>query len=178
MSKEKGKKISGERVLDGRLLRVDVDQVIEPGTDSSARREVVRNLKAAAVIPCLPGKKIVLIYQYRYALDKKIWEIPAGLIEQGESPDQCAARELAEETGYRAGRITPLVRINSSPGFSDEVIHIFRAERLTPGPANPDPGENIETRELEIARALEMIADGTITDAKTIIAILMVAGHK
>jgi ADP-ribose diphosphatase len=174
MSK-KAKKISGERILEGRLLTVEVDQVIEPGADKPARREVVRHQGASAVIPCLPGGRIVLVRQYRYAPDTFLWELPAGIIDKGESPEECARRELIEETGFRPGSLSLLSSIYSSPGFSDEVIHLFRADRLVSGKACPEPSESLEIKEFSILQALDMIAAGAITDSKTIIGILLTA---
>jgi len=162
-------------VLEGKLLNLDVDQVIEPHASRPARREVVRHPGAAAAVPCLPGAKIVLVRQYRYAPDTWLWEIPAGILEPDETPEHCAARELSEETGYRAGRLSLLATLHSSPGFSDEVISIFRADGLKPGEARPDPGESFEVRIFDILEAVEMIARGEITDSKTVAGILLAA---
>ena len=172
---KKAKKISGKRVLEGKLLTVEVDQVIEPGATEPARREVVRHRGAAAVIPCLPGGKIVLVRQYRYAPDAYLWEVPAGVIEKGESPEACATRELVEETGCRPGTLSLLARLHSSPGFSDEVVHLYRADRIIHGDADPEPSEKLEVREFVIFDALNMIDAGAITDSKTIAAIMLVA---
>ncbi|MBN2290588.1 MAG: NUDIX hydrolase [Candidatus Glassbacteria bacterium] len=171
----KAKKVSGRKVLEGKLLTVEVDQVVEPGASGPARREVVRHSGAAAVIPCLPGGRIVLVRQYRYAPDAFLWEVPAGVLEKGESPEDCARRELAEETGFQAGSLSLLVRLLSSPGFSDEVIHLYRADRLIHGEADPEPSEKLEIGQFDIFEALRMVAAGTITDAKTIIAVLLAA---
>jgi ADP-ribose pyrophosphatase len=175
MTSDKAKKISGERIMLGKLIAVDVDQVIEPGATSPARREVVRHPGAAAVVPCTIGGGVILVRQYRYAPDSFLWEIPAGILEKGEDPLQAAQRELAEETGYRAGEIAPLATLHSSPGFSDEVIQLFRAERLIPGTATPDPEERLETKEFNILDALDMISEGVITDSKTVCGLLLVA---
>ena len=172
---KKAKKVSGERVLEGKLLTVEVDQVIEPGAVEPARREVVRHRGAAAVIPCLPGGKIILVRQYRYAPDAYLWEVPAGVIESDESPEVCAARELAEETGCRQGSLSLLASLHCSPGFSDEVVHLFRADNLERGEADPEPSEKLEIREFAIREALEMIASGEITDSKTVAAVMLVA---
>jgi ADP-ribose pyrophosphatase len=168
-------KVSGERVLAGKLLSVDVDYVIEPGTERPARREVVRHPGAVAVVPCLPGAAIVLVRQYRYAPDTFLWEIPAGTLEPGEAPESAAARELIEETGYRPGRLTPLARLHSSPGFSNELIHLFRADSLSAGESSPDDEERITVKTFDILDALDMISEGLITDSKTVSGILLVA---
>jgi len=171
----KAKKLSGERVLAGKLLNLDVDQVIEPHSTQPVRREVVRHPGATAVVPCLPEAKIVLVRQYRYAPDTWLWEIPAGILEPDEEPEDCAARELIEETGYEAGKLSLLATLHSSPGFSDEVIFLFRAESLKPGEAKPDQEESFEVRTFNILEALEMIARGEITDSKTVSGILLLA---
>ncbi|HUU27281.1 MAG TPA: NUDIX hydrolase [archaeon] len=171
----KAKRVSGERVFEGQLLAVDVDQVIEPETDSPARREVVRHQGAAAVVPCLPGAKIILVRQYRYPPDTYLWEIPAGILEPGEKPEECAERELREETGYNLGLLKPLAWLHSSPGFSDEVIHLFRADNIKPGTARPDPEERLEVKAFDLLEAVDMISEGRITDSKTIAGILLVA---
>jgi len=171
----KAKKISGKRILQGKLLCLDVDQVIEPHGDSPVRREVVRHPQAVAVVPCLPGAKLLLVRQYRYAPDEYLWEIPAGILESGEKPQECAARELEEETGYAPGRLTPIARLHSSPGFTDELIHLYRAEELTPATASPDPEEHLEIKIFELGEVLDMISQGRITDAKTVSGILLVA---
>ncbi len=175
MSDGKAKKVSGERVLRGWLLSVDVDQVVEPGTETPARREVVRHPGAAAVLACLPGNRVILVRQYRYAPDKYFWEVPSGRLEDGEDPLEAARRELAEETGYTAQDMTPLASLHSSPGCSDEVIHLFQATRLSSGQSSPDPQERIEVREFNLTEALEMVSEGLITDSKTVCAILLAA---
>lgn len=184
MTAEKARKVTGERLLLGKLLSLDVDQVIEPGHTEPARREVVRHPGAAAVVPCLPGGKVILVRQYRYAPDDYFWEIPAGILREGEDPAAAAARELAEETGYRAGSLTGIATLHSAPGFCDEVVHLFRADSLTAGEPNLDDEERLTVREFTILNALDMIAEGLITDSKTVSGLLLtardicpVAGH-
>ncbi len=160
-------------MLDGWLLKVDVDQVIEPGHSAAVRREVVRHPGASAVVACLPGGKIVLVRQYRYALNEYVWEVPAGRLEPGEDPLEAARRELAEETGYTAREMTFMAKLYSSPGCSDEVVHLYRAEGLVPGEPSPDPQERLEVRQFDILEALDLIAAGQITDSKTVSAILL-----
>jgi len=177
----KVEKISGERAFTGKLFNVDVDQIINPHSSGElapaqlVRREVVRHPGAVAIIPCLPGAKIVLIRQYRYPIDTWLWEIPAGLLEQNETPDDCAARELTEETGYKARNLNLLATLHSSPGFSDEVLYLFFADNLKLGKPKPDPEESIEVKIFSILEVLEMISRGEITDSKTVNGILLVA---
>jgi len=175
MLKQKPKKISSMRVFTGKLLNLDVDQIIDPHFSQPVRREVVRHPEAAGIIPYLPGSKIILVRQYRYPVDKWLWEIPAGLLEPNEKPEDCAARELIEETGYKAGNLNLLATLHSSPGFTDEVLYLFFANKLKLRGAKPDIEENIEVKIFSILEVLEMIANSEITDSKTVSGILLVA---
>jgi ADP-ribose pyrophosphatase len=166
--------ISSRRILEGKLIKVDVDEIQEPHTSHPSRREVIRACAASAVVPVTDDGRIVLVRQYRYAVDESLWEIPAGMRDPGEDATGCAVRELAEETGYRAGRITPLIRLRTTPGFCDETIDLFRADNLTPGQPNPDPSEEFEIDMFSADRIRQMIAAGEINDAKTITGVLMV----
>jgi len=139
----------------------------------SVRREIVRHPGAVVVVPVLEDGRLVLIRNYRIAVDDRLWELPAGKLEENEEPQRAAARELEEETGYRAGRIRPLTAFFTSPGFADERIHAFIAEELTFVGQNLEPGEQIEAETLPRDEVLAMIADGRIRDGKTIAAVLM-----
>jgi ADP-ribose pyrophosphatase len=116
--------------------------------------------------------EILLIRQFRHAADGPIWEIPAGRLDPGETPEACAARELIEETGERAGRLDRLATFYTTPGFTDERIHLFAARGLTRGAHHREADEFIETSRLSLSRALEMIRAGEIVDGKTIVALL------
>jgi ADP-ribose pyrophosphatase len=133
--------------------------------------ELLRHPGAAAVVPFLDSKRILLIRQYRFATDQIIWEIPAGKRDPGESPQDCAARELEEETGYCAGRLERTGEILTTPGFTDECIHLFCAYDLKPGNVAREPSEWIELHEVELAQALAMVNQGEITDSKTVVAL-------
>jgi ADP-ribose pyrophosphatase len=139
----------------------------------SVRREIVRHPGAVVIVPVLADGRLVLIRNYRIAVDDRLWELPAGKLEEGEEPQRAAGRELEEETGYRAGRIRPLTAFFTSPGFADELIHAFIAEDLTFVGQNLEPGEQIEAEALGRDEVLAMIADGRIRDGKTIAAVLM-----
>lgn len=156
----------------GNLLRVELDHTREPrgrkGRGPVVRREVVRHPGAVAVLAVTPAREIVLVRQYRYAAGEWLLEIPAGTREPGESPEETAHRELAEETGYRAGTLRPLARFFSAPGFCDEFLHLFRAEELTPGNPRPEAGEAIEVVALPIAEARRRFESGAFRDAKTV----------
>ena len=133
--------------------------------------ELLRHPGAAAVVPFLDDERILLLSQYRYAAGGTIWEVPAGKLDKGEDPELCALRELEEETGYRAGRIERTGVILTSPGFTDERIHLFCAYDLEPGTLQHEPAEQIEVREVRFSEALEMIDRGELIDAKSIVAL-------
>ena len=126
--------LHGERVFDGIIIHVDREEVTLPDGNTSIR-EIVRHPGAAAVVPILDDGRVVMVRQYRYSIGEETLEIPAGKLDQGEKVLTCAHRELKEETGYTCAHLHKLLDYVSSPGFTDEVIHIFLAEGLTPGEA-------------------------------------------
>lgn len=170
-------RIASEAVYDGRVIRLSVDRVRFPD-GSEGQLEMIRHAGASAVLPFLGGlfdqdPEVLLVRQYRYASDGYLYEIPAGL-PQGpeESWEECAHRELEEETGMRAGSMTPLTRIYTTPGFTDEVVRLFVATNLEPGEPSRDPDEFIEVLRVAFSEVLEMVRDGRIVDAKSIATIL------
>ncbi len=155
-------------VYRGHTIRVEV------GTWEAGEREVVRHPGAVAVVALVGGDRVVLVRQMREALDQRILEVPAGKRDvAGEPPEETARRELEEETGYRLTSIRPLGRIHSSPGFSDEevLLYVGEVERGRPS----DPEEGIEVVVMPLADAVEAVRDGRITDAKSAVALLLVA---
>ncbi len=132
---------------------------------------LLRHPGASAVVPFLDEERILLLWQFRYAAGRHIWEVPAGKLGPGEDPKLCATRELEEETGYRARRVERTGEILTSPGFSDERIHLFCAWQLEPGTVRHEPSEVIEVRELRLEQALDMVITGEIVDAKSIVAL-------
>lgn len=163
------------RVHRGRVIELHVDNVtLENGV--TVEMDVVRHPGAAAVVPFTARGGVLLLRQYRYAIDADIWEIPAGTLNPGESPLICARRELAEEAGVTAEDWAALGAITPLPGYSDEIIHLFAARQLTPVPQNLDADELLEVREVALETALSMVADRTICDAKTITGLLLAAG--
>jgi len=170
------------RVYTGRLLKVDLDRVRMPD-GSVLDLEMVRHPGAAAVVPMVsdpwgPDPQVLLIRQFRHAARGPIWEIPAGVPKPGEAPEACARRELEEETGARADRVEYLTTIFTTPGFTDEQIHLFWATGLRLGEPKPMADEFLKTEVLQLSRVLEMIRDGEIVDAKSVVALLYVAGFR
>ena len=168
-------RISSKRVYSGKVISVDVDEVRFPN-GTTGELEVVRHSGASAVVPLLDSAKapqVVLVRQYRYAASGYIYEIPAGRLAPNETPESCASRELKEETGYSAAVFKKLTTIYTTPGFTDERIHIFLADRLTPGKSAHEPDEFLELYPISLLEALEMVKAGKIVDAKTCIALLL-----
>ncbi len=168
------------RVHTGRVLNLDVDTVRFPD-GSTGELEIIRHPGAAAVVPLVSpvdsaDPVVLLLRQFRYAAGGPVWEIPAGRLEPGEAPDACAQRELREEAGARAGRLERLTTIWTTPGFTDETIHLFLATELTMVEANREPDEFIEVVARPLSEVLTAIKRGEISDAKTVVAILYMAG--
>ena len=138
-----------------------------------AEREVVLHRGAVALVPMVDPDHVCLVYNDRYAVGETLLEVPAGTIDEGESPDQTAARELAEETGHRAGKLTLLRWWHVSPGVLNERMYLYLCEDLTPGPTHHQPDERLETTIVPWREAVAMVHDGRIRDAKTMLAILL-----
>jgi ADP-ribose pyrophosphatase len=171
--------IASERRYQGRVIHLDLDTVGFPD-GSSGQLEMVRHPGASAVVPLLdnpdaPDPRILLIRQFRHAADGYLWEIPAGRREPDETAEQCARRELLEETGMRAGRLSALTTVYTTPGFTDEQIHLFLASGLEEGRHRREPDEFMEVHILPWSDVLRMMERGEIQDAKTLVA-LMYAG--
>lgn len=165
---------SSSRLYDGRIINLRVDQVVtEEGRPTT--REVVEHRGAAAIVPLLDGNSIVLVRQYRYAIASDLLEIPAGTLEVGESPLDCAKRELEEETGYKCGELKKILECYVAPGYSMEKIHFFIARQLVRTHMRTEEDEHIKIEVMPIAYALEKIRSGEIQDAKTVCALYRVA---
>ena len=166
-------KISSERVYSGRILDLEVDRVRLP-SGTEAEREVIRHLGAAVVLPLFEDGRTILVNQFRYPMGEELLELPAGKLDPDEDPGRCAARELAEETGWRAGEIRELGSFFTTPGFTDEVLHAFVATGLEPAAdIEPDPDEAIEIVTMTVEEALEACRDGRIRDGKTLATIFL-----
>ncbi|MCA9286266.1 MAG: NUDIX hydrolase [Phycisphaerales bacterium] len=136
-------------------------------------RHVVRHPGAVAVVAVLPDGRLVFVRNHRVAVNEWLLELCAGKLEPGEDPAHAAARELEEETGHAADRMVPLGTFFTSPGFADELMHVFEATGLRPVPQRLEPGEQIEVAVLEVSEVLDMIGDGRIRDGKTIAGIML-----
>lgn len=178
----KAGKVSTRRAYTGRVISLDVDQVRFPN-GSIGELEMIRHPGASAIVPFLSDPagadpQLLLIRQYRYAADGYMYEIPAGRLEPGEAPILCARRELQEETGCTAEHVEHMYTIFTTPGFTDEKIHLFLATGLTRGATRHEADEFMEVETVPLSRALAMIQDGTIQDAKTALGILYAAGFR
>ncbi len=166
------KTLESKRVYEGRIINLRLDSVsLENG--NTAMREVVEHPGAVGIVALKENGDIVMVKQYRKAVEQVLLELPAGKLEQGENPLDCAARELTEETGYTAGDLRYLVSFYTSPGFSNEIMHMFLATNLKEGKNDPDDDEMVETVEISRDRAMDMILKGEIKDGKTIAGILL-----
>ena len=157
-----------KQIYTGVVVTLNVDTITLPN-GITVDLEVVRHPGAAAVVPLKHDGTVVLIRQFRHAAGGFIYEIPAGKLHPGEDPTVCAARELEEEIGYRAGKLDHLSSIFTAPGFTDEVIHIYKATELTTGRQHLDRDEILQIIEVSLSESIRMIEDGTIRDAKSIV---------
>ncbi len=165
---------SSWRVYDGRIVNLRVDQVRrEDG--KTATREVVEHQGAAAIVPIIHDNNVVLVRQYRYAVITELLEIPAGTLEQGETPEECATRELEEETGYKCKEIRKIMEFFPVPGYSTEKIHVYLAKGLTKTQMRTEEDERINVDIMPVKIALQKIRSGEINDAKSICALFRAA---
>ena len=175
-------RIDTKRIHTGKVIHLDIDRVRFPD-GSEGDLEIIRHPGASAVVPFLSDPRgedpqVLLLRQYRYAADGYLFEIPAGRLDDGETPEACATRELKEETGCSAKSMQRLTTIFTTPGFIDERIHLFLAEGLTQGETNKEKDEFAETVAMPLSRALTMIEQGEISDGKTIVGLLFAAGFR
>lgn len=175
-------KLSSRRVYEGRVINVEIDSVEFPN-GSRGELEMVRHPGASAVVPFLTDPEgddpqILLIRQFRHAADSFIFEIPAGKLDGDEPPAACAARELQEETGCTAETLEHVYTFYTTPGFTDEKIHVFMASGLTRGEVAHENDEFMTVEAVTLSRALELVKTGDLVDGKTALALLFVAGFR
>ena len=163
--------LNSTSIYDGPVFGIRRDEVIEP-SGVRAIREVITHPGSVVVLPVLPDGRILLIQQYRHATRQYLWELVAGRIDSGETPKAAAARELIEETGYRAKRLRVFLEMFPTPGFLEEKMFLLLAEGLTAGEAEPEEDEKIISRAYKRKELEEMIRDGKLRDAKSIAGIL------
>jgi ADP-ribose pyrophosphatase len=164
-----------ELAYQGRSISVWIEDAELPN-GRTVPLDVVRHPGASAVVPFESDDDVLLIRQYRHAAGGTIWEVPAGKLD-GEAPDVCAARELEEEAGRRAGRLVPLGAIWTTPGFTDERIHLFAAFDLAEVPHRREPDEVIELVRMPLEGALDLVFRGELSDAKSALALVHAARH-
>jgi ADP-ribose pyrophosphatase len=171
MAKGTAKILSSEMIYQGRVFGLRRDEVLEP-SGLRTTREVITHPGSVVVLPVLPDGKIVMVRQYRHATRQYLWELVAGRKEPEETPKQGAARELLEETGYRAKRFKVFLDFFPTPGFLEERMYLLLAEGLTAGEAQPEEDEKIEVRAFKLKELKQMIESGRLRDAKSIAGIL------
>ena len=175
-------KLGSRRIYSGKVLNLDIDRVRFPD-GSTGELEMIRHPGASAIVPFLSDPagddpQILLIKQYRYAAESFLYEVPAGRLDPGEAPAECARRELMEETGCTAEKIEPLYTFYTTPGFIDERIHGFMATGITRGESAREADEFLTVETMTLSHALELIQKGEIRDAKTSVLILFAAGFR
>ena len=161
-------------VYKGRVVHLFVDRVTLPNGHATTL-EVIRHPGASAVVPFITADEVLLVRQYRHATGGYLLEVPAGKLDRGEEPEHCALRETEEETGYRAATLEKLGSIFTTPGFTDEVIHLFVAYDLTPGKMQTENDEVLSVVRMSFADAVARVERGEITDAKSVSALLLAA---
>jgi ADP-ribose pyrophosphatase len=162
-----------QREIVYRASRFNIERVIQTTSDGREHeREIVRHPGAVVILPILPDGRVVFVKNYRVAVDEVLIELPAGTLDHDEPPLETARRELAEETGYRTGKIEPVLTFCMSPGILDETMHLFLATDLTPGEMALEPGEEIEPFLCPWNEALKLAETGKIRDAKSLVGLL------
>ena len=165
--------VEKQLLYNGKKIRLELHHIQDEETETRHVREIVIHPGAVVVIPFVAADEILLIRVYRYAVGQYLMELPAGTLEKSEDPINCAGRELAEETGYTAGRLKSIGNFFTSPGILSEKMFAYAAYDLEKGEQNLDEGEEIEVETVKFDEALRMIQGGQIHDGKTIAALLM-----
>lgn len=163
--------IKTEKVFEGKVFDINKDEITLPNGETTFRETVLRG-DAAAIVPIDDDGNVILVKQYRHAALKKILEIPAGMLEEGEDPMECAKRELEEETSFKVDELIHLTTMYPAVGICTEKIHIYLAKNLKQGNFNFDPDEFIDVEKYNLDEAIELIYKGEIIDSKTIVGLL------
>lgn len=172
MSRLEEKTISSEPIFSGKIITLQVDEVELPNGRTS-KREIVKHPGAVAILPLTNDNNIVMVEQFRKPLERTIVEIPAGKLEKGEEPRETAIRELEEETGYECDSLEWLISFYTSPGFADEIVHLYIAKGLKKkkDAATLDEDEFVNLLEVSLEEAIQLIKEQKIYDAKTAYAV-------
>lgn len=173
MKKIEEKTLNTNKIYEGKIINLQVDEVELPD-GNVAKREIVKHPGAVAVIALTAENKIVMVEQYRKPLERSLLEIPAGKLEPGEKPELSIVRELEEETGYAAGKLEHLISFYTSPGFADELVHLYIATDIkkVENPLAGDEDEFVELEEVTLEQAIKYVEEKRIYDAKTAYAVL------
>lgn len=166
------KSLGSTRLFEGKVINLRRDEVLLPN-GRTATREVVEHPGAVAVIPRTKEGNIIMVRQFRHPIGQILLEVPAGKLDPDEKPEACALRELAEETGFVAGRLRKLTAMFTTPGFTNEVIHVYLAEDLEESDKQPDEDEFISTEVYTPEQLHQMIDSGEICDAKSLVALCL-----
>ncbi|KUO70230.1 MAG: hypothetical protein APF77_18225 [Clostridia bacterium BRH_c25] len=169
--------ITCRNIFNGSILKLDLHEVLLEN-QKIAEREIITHQGGVGVLPITAYNEIVLVKQYRKPFECETLEIPAGKKDKDEEPISCAVRELKEETGITARSMTFLVDMYPSPGYTSEIVHIYKAEGLTYGDSAADEDEFVEVLKYSMEEAVELIKGGQIKDAKTIVAVMMAANER
>jgi ADP-ribose pyrophosphatase len=159
--------LDSQHVYRGRAIHVRVDSVVKPN-DTKTSREIVEHVDCVVILPIDSKGNILLVRQFRHAVNKEMLELPAGSIDPGETPEEAAIRELREETGYKPGMVEKLGGFYAAPGYCTEYLHFFRASELVRSPLTAEDTDEIELVPISPADVTGLIASGQIYDAKTI----------
>jgi ADP-ribose pyrophosphatase len=164
--------LSSKQMFSGNLLKLRVDEVLLPNGRKSTR-EIVEHPGAVAVVAITENDEVLMVRQYRKAIERELLEIPAGKLEEGESREVCVERELMEETGYFPNELTYLTSFYTSPGFSNEILHLFIAKNLIKKSRDADFDEYLQAEKVPFEEAINKIRTGEIVDSKTITGLLL-----
>lgn len=166
------KSISSTRLFEGKVINLRRDEVMLPNGHTGIR-EVVEHPGAVAIVPITKDGRVILVRQFRHPINQVILEVPAGKLDPNEKPEACALRELAEETGFVANHLCKLTSIYTTPGFSNEIIHLYLAKDLVESDKQPDEDEFLKAEPYTPAQIHQMIATGEICDAKSLVALCL-----
>ena len=169
--------LATRKIFEGRRINLRVDTVVLP-SGRETTREIAHYPNSVGIVPLDENGNVILVRQYRHAVVRTLLEIPAGGMEEGESPQQSALRELEEETGYTAADIKEIGGIYAAPGYSTEYLHLFLATQLRPGPSRNDEDENIEVVSVPLDDIPDLIRSGELCDGKSVVGLLNLLLHR